>query len=251
MLVVDADSHWSEPPDLFTSRAPAEFKDRVPRVEEIDGPADVGLRRPSRWAASAPAASSAATAHKESAHRALMEWDFYEIHVGAYDPKVRLGVLDECGIDAQVIFPSTIGLGGQDLGIGRRPRPAPAGHRDLQRRHGRDPGRLGQPVAAAAAHAGVERGRLRPRGAAGRRARRPRRQHDVGPAGPGCARPGQPGVGPLLGGRARTCSCRCTSTSGPASRHDLLRQVSVGVARRQHEAGHRRHAALHRQRPAW
>ena len=25
-------------------------------------------------------------------------------------------MLDECGIDAQVIFPSTIGLGGQDLG---------------------------------------------------------------------------------------------------------------------------------------
>ena len=48
---------------------------------------------------------------------ALMEWDFYEIHAGAYDPKVRLGVLDECGIDAQVIFPSTIGLGGQDLGM--------------------------------------------------------------------------------------------------------------------------------------
>ena len=44
---------------------------------------------------------------------------------------------------------------------GRRPRPAPAGHRDLQRRHGRDPGRLGQPAAAAAAHAGVGRRRLR------------------------------------------------------------------------------------------
>jgi predicted TIM-barrel fold metal-dependent hydrolase len=29
---------------------------------------------------------------------------------------VRLEVLDECGIDAQVIFPSTVGLGGQDLG---------------------------------------------------------------------------------------------------------------------------------------
>ena len=38
------------------------------------------------------------------------------MHVGA-DPKVRLGVLDECGIDAQIIFPSTIGLGGQDLGL--------------------------------------------------------------------------------------------------------------------------------------
>ena len=29
MLVVDADSHWSEAPDLFTKRAPAGFEDRV------------------------------------------------------------------------------------------------------------------------------------------------------------------------------------------------------------------------------
>ncbi len=50
-----------------------------------------------------------------------MEWDFSEIHVGAYDPEVRLGVLDECGIDAQIIFPSTIGLGGQDLGLADDP----------------------------------------------------------------------------------------------------------------------------------
>jgi predicted TIM-barrel fold metal-dependent hydrolase len=55
--------------------------------------------------------------HKESSYTALYEWPHDEIHVGAYDPKVRLGVMDECGIDAQVIFPSTIGLGGQDLGL--------------------------------------------------------------------------------------------------------------------------------------
>jgi hypothetical protein len=36
-LVVDADSHWSEPADLFTSRAPAKYVDRVPHVELVDG----------------------------------------------------------------------------------------------------------------------------------------------------------------------------------------------------------------------
>ena len=46
-----------------------------------------------------------------------MEWAHDEVHLGAHDPVVRLGVLDECGIDAQIIFPSTIGLGGQDLGM--------------------------------------------------------------------------------------------------------------------------------------
>src|SRR5439155_9060704 len=54
---------------------------------------------------------------KESADIGLNQWSIDDIHVGAYDPKVRLQVLDECGIDAQVIFPSTIGLGGQDLAL--------------------------------------------------------------------------------------------------------------------------------------
>jgi uncharacterized protein len=116
MFIVDADSHWSEPPDLFTSRAPAEVRDRVPRVEEIDGePMWVFDGHPvGRFSA---AGVIGRDGHKESAHRALMEWSHDEVHVGAYDPKVRLGVLDECGIDAQIIFPSTIGLGGQDLGL--------------------------------------------------------------------------------------------------------------------------------------
>ena len=33
-FVVDADSHWCEHPELFTRLAPAEYKDRVPHVEE-------------------------------------------------------------------------------------------------------------------------------------------------------------------------------------------------------------------------
>ena len=115
-FVVDADSHWSEPPDLFTKRAPAGFEDRVPHVEEVDG------QRVWTFDGHVLGRFSAAgvigrDGTKESAHKALFEWDHDEIHVGAYDPKVRLQVLDECGIDAQVIFPSTIGLGGQDLGI--------------------------------------------------------------------------------------------------------------------------------------
>lgn len=120
MLVVDADSHWCEAPDLFTSRAPAAMRDRVPHVEEVDGqPMWVMDGLPAgRFSAGGVIGRDGV---KESAHRALFEWSHDEIHVGAYDPVVRLGVLDECGIDAQVIFPSTIGLGGQDLGLAGDP----------------------------------------------------------------------------------------------------------------------------------
>jgi uncharacterized protein len=115
-LIIDADSHWSEKPDFFTSLAPPEYKDRMPRVEEIDG-------RQS-WVLNGHVLGSTGAGgvigrdgRKESADIALNHWTIDQIHVGAYDPKVRLEVLDECGIDAQVIFPNTIGLGGQYLGM--------------------------------------------------------------------------------------------------------------------------------------
>ena len=115
-LVVDADSHWSETPDLFTSLAPPEYKDRVPRVEVIDGV--------QTWVFDGHVLGQTGAGGvirrdgtKESSDVALNHWTIEQVHVGGYDPKVRLEVLDECGIDAQVIFPNTIGLGGQYLGM--------------------------------------------------------------------------------------------------------------------------------------
>jgi predicted TIM-barrel fold metal-dependent hydrolase len=115
MFIVDADSHWSETEDLFTSRAPAAYRDRLPHVEVVDGERTwIFDGQPmGRYSSGGVIGRDG---HKEEAQRALFEWSIEDIHVGAYDPKVRLQVLDECGIDAQIMFPNTIGLGGQDLG---------------------------------------------------------------------------------------------------------------------------------------
>jgi uncharacterized protein len=115
-FIVDADSHWCEKSDLFTSRAPDRYRDRVPRVEEIDGERTwVFDGHPiGRFSAGGVIARDGT---KESSYKALFEWEAEEVHAGGHDPKARLAVLDECGIDAQVIFPNTIGLGGQDLGF--------------------------------------------------------------------------------------------------------------------------------------
>jgi len=116
LFVFDADSHWCERPDLFTSRAPAALRDRMPHVQDVDGqPMWVFDGHPmGRFSAGGVIARDGS---KEAADIALNHWTIDQVHEGAYDPKVRLGVMDECGIDAQIVFPSTIGLGGQDLGL--------------------------------------------------------------------------------------------------------------------------------------
>jgi predicted TIM-barrel fold metal-dependent hydrolase len=120
LFVFDADSHWSERPDLFTSRAPAHVRDRMPHVEDVDGqPMWVFDGHPAGRFNAAGVVGRDGT--KESAHIALRQWTIDQVHEGAYDPKIRLGVMDECGIDAQIIYPSTIGLGGQFLGVSDDP----------------------------------------------------------------------------------------------------------------------------------
>jgi predicted TIM-barrel fold metal-dependent hydrolase len=116
-FVVDADSHFSEPEDFFTSLAPAKYKDRVPHVELVDGQR-MWVFDGSTMGRYSAGGVIGVDGSKEEAQTALFEWEHEKIHVGAYDPEVRLGVLDECGIDHLVIFPNTMGLGGLDMGLG-------------------------------------------------------------------------------------------------------------------------------------
>jgi len=112
--VVDADSHLTEPHDLWTKRAPAGYEDRVPRVEEVDG-------RPT-WVVDGATLGFAGgggvidrQGKKFPFQESMVVWGIDRIHQAAFDPKARIEVLDESGIWAQVLFPNSIGLGGQGL----------------------------------------------------------------------------------------------------------------------------------------
>jgi predicted TIM-barrel fold metal-dependent hydrolase len=114
LRVIDADTHLTEAHDLWTSRAPAKFRDRVPHVEQIDG-------RP-MWVVDGAELGFAGgggvidrDGGKGRALEALYEWTQDQIHVGAFDPKARIDVMDDSGIWAQVCFPNSIGLGGQGI----------------------------------------------------------------------------------------------------------------------------------------
>jgi predicted TIM-barrel fold metal-dependent hydrolase len=113
--VVDADTHLTERHDLWTKRAPAAFKERVPHVTRVDGLAtwvvedDVVLGR--------AGAGGVVDMHgvKGRSFEGLYEWEIEQAHAAAYDPVARMELLDETGIWAQVIFPGVVGLGGQAL----------------------------------------------------------------------------------------------------------------------------------------
>jgi predicted TIM-barrel fold metal-dependent hydrolase len=113
--VVDADTHLTERHDLWTSRAPAAMKDRMPHVTEVDGEAtwvvgDAVLGR----------AGAGGVIDKDNvkgrSFEALYEWEIDRIHEAAYDPVARVEMMDEAGVWTQIIFPNVVGLGGQGLG---------------------------------------------------------------------------------------------------------------------------------------
>lgn len=114
--VIDTDTHFSEPWDLWTSRAPAKLKDQLPRVATINGELQWVIGDNIRLAS-------------KCGHSAVMRdgskaggFSFYgrtvnEAHEGASQLKARLQVMDEQGVHAQVVYPNLLGFGGQ-LGKG-------------------------------------------------------------------------------------------------------------------------------------
>lgn len=112
--VVDADTHLTESHDLWVKRAPEKYKDRVPRVEEIDGqPTWVFDGNPLGFAGGGGVLDRDGEKHPFA--ESMIVWPIEKVHEAAYNPEVRLRVMDACGIHAQVMFPNSIGLGGQGL----------------------------------------------------------------------------------------------------------------------------------------
>lgn len=112
--VIDADTHLTEAHDLWLKRAPHGYEDRVPRVEEVEGePTWLIDGQPL-----GPARGGGVLdrdGEKFPFTESMAVWGIDRVHQAAYDPETRLRVMDECGIHAQVLFPNSIGLGGQAL----------------------------------------------------------------------------------------------------------------------------------------
>ncbi len=112
--IIDTDSHWSEPADLWTKRAPAAYRDRVPQLAErngkqrwwFDGDIPIGL----------PIASSVvAPDGKKVLGTAFFEMDNDAVHRASFDAEARVEMLDHLGLTAQIMYPNVAGFGNQNF----------------------------------------------------------------------------------------------------------------------------------------
>ena len=99
--LIDADTHVNEPPDLWTSRVPARYRDRAPRIERFEqGDAWIleGVADPINFGLNATAGM---------APEQMKGWvRFEDIRPGGWDPAARLEEMDLDRIDAAVLYPT-------------------------------------------------------------------------------------------------------------------------------------------------
>ncbi|MGF1598486.1 MAG: amidohydrolase family protein [Acidimicrobiales bacterium] len=112
LKVIDTDTHWSEPYDLWTSRAPAAYVDRVPQMQErngrrrwwFDGDIPIGM----------PIASSVIDPDGTKITGAgFFDMDNDMVHRSSFDPEARVAMMDALGIHAQILYPNVAGFGNQ------------------------------------------------------------------------------------------------------------------------------------------
>src|SRR5438105_1331736 len=107
--VIDMDSHYTEPADLWTSRAPAAYRERVPHIKRdaegneqwvVDGDVPFG-----------PLGFTVVRQGGGKAYGTLSLTRFEDLDEAAYDPGARLKLLDRLGIAAQIVYPNVAGFG--------------------------------------------------------------------------------------------------------------------------------------------
>ena len=108
--VVSVDDHLVEPADVFTKRVPANIRDRVPHIRDIDGTPKWYVE--DRMIAGV---SSAAGVHWRDLTRPGVSDSYENMRRGGWDPNGRLEELDIDGVDASILFPNFARFHGDPL----------------------------------------------------------------------------------------------------------------------------------------
>ena len=99
--LISADSHINEPPDLWTSRVPAKFKDRAPRMQRFEhGDAWImeGALDPINFG------NNCAAGIPAEQRKGWVKWE--DVRKGGYDPETRLQEQDQDNTDCEIFYPT-------------------------------------------------------------------------------------------------------------------------------------------------
>jgi uncharacterized protein len=106
LLLVDCDSHFTEPPDLWSSRAPQSMQDRMPTMRTEGGV--------SFWFYEGKPLSSVGgnTFQKDKGKQLGLQTvqPFEQVDEACYRVPARLAVLDKMGVESQILFPNAMGF---------------------------------------------------------------------------------------------------------------------------------------------
>ena len=98
--IVDTDTHITEAPDLFTSRAPAAWKDRMPHIKRVNGT--------DKWfVGDRDFGSMGGNVIRADNNKLLGRLAFPKLedaHPGGHKIKERLAAMDDMGVYAQIGF---------------------------------------------------------------------------------------------------------------------------------------------------
>jgi predicted TIM-barrel fold metal-dependent hydrolase len=104
--IVDCDAHFTEPPDLWTSRAADSMKSQMPVQRTVDG-ATAWYLDDQLWCAIGGNTIEQGR-RKVLGEHILQPWE--RIDEAAWDVSARLQLMDTMGIHTQVIYPNAVGF---------------------------------------------------------------------------------------------------------------------------------------------
>jgi predicted TIM-barrel fold metal-dependent hydrolase len=108
--IIDCDAHFTEPAELWTSRAPKEFVDRMPILRTIDG-ITAWYIEGELWASiGGNTIQTGPDGHARKVLGSHVVQPYELIDKSAFAVKERLDLLDEIGVYAQVVYPNGIGF---------------------------------------------------------------------------------------------------------------------------------------------
>jgi len=111
MPVIDIDTHFTEPRDMWTSRAPQKLRDLAPHVVENQGN--------EQWVVGdlvlGPPGFCVVRKDGTKSYGVISLPRFEDMSVASTHPEARLRYMDEFGLHTQILYPNTLGFAGNNM----------------------------------------------------------------------------------------------------------------------------------------